>query len=150
MGWNCCFECNESFGDFQWFRLEDIQAIRFVGGFARAGAISPSEYREATPDPIAQFSAQVAQHMNEDHMESTIAIISHYIPGMVVEEAKITSIDRLGMFIKVKRTPRASDQYQEFKLRMPFPRPAQDRADLRSLIVEMTTEASASTKGAEK
>jgi putative heme iron utilization protein len=129
--------------------LEDIQAVRFVGGFARAGAISPSEYSEATPDPIAQFSSQVAQHMNEDHMESTIAIISHYIPGMVVEEAKIVSIDRLGMYIKVKRTPRASDQYQEFKLRMPFPRPAQDRADLRSLIVEMTTKATAGTKVAE-
>lgn len=138
-----------SFGDFQWFRLEDIQSVRFVGGFARAGSVSPAEYREATPDPIAQFGAQIAKHMNEDHMDSTIAIISHYIPGMVVEEAKIISVDRLGMYIKVKRTPRSSDQYQEFKLRMPFPRPAQDRADVRALIVEMTTQATASTQKVE-
>jgi len=49
------------------------------------------------------------------------------------------------MYIKVKRTPRASDQFQEFKLRLPFPRPAKDRKDVKNLIVQMTTESSAAT-----
>eukprot|EP00590_Aulacoseira_subarctica_P005690 CAMPEP_0172430378 /NCGR_PEP_ID=MMETSP1064-20121228/54192_1 /TAXON_ID=202472 /ORGANISM="Aulacoseira subarctica , Strain CCAP 1002/5" /LENGTH=341 /DNA_ID=CAMNT_0013176375 /DNA_START=1 /DNA_END=1026 /DNA_ORIENTATION=+ len=134
-----------NFGDFNWFRLEDIQAIRFVGGFARAGQISPKEYKEAQPDPISEFGPHIAKHMNEDHMDSTIAMIRHYIPGMDVTEAIITSVDSLGMYIKVKRTPRASDQFQEFKLRLPFPRPANDRKDVKNLIVEMTTESSATS-----
>jgi len=75
--------------------------------------------------------------MNEDHMDATIAMISHYI-GLDVTEAVITSVDSLGMYVKVKRTPRASDQPQQFKLRLPFPRRAEDRKDVKSIIVEMT------------
>ena len=127
-----------NFGDFNFFRMDDLEAIRFVGGFARAGSISPNEYKEARPDPISEFGPFIAKHMNEDHMESTIAIISHYIPGLDVTEATITSVDSLGMYVKVKRTPRASNQPQEFKLRMPWPRRAEDRKDVKNLIVEMT------------
>jgi hypothetical protein len=29
------------FGDFDFFRMEDIQAVRYNGGFARFGAIEP-------------------------------------------------------------------------------------------------------------
>lgn len=126
-----------NFGDFNWFRLE-IEKIRFVGGFARAGSVTPEEYAEAKPDVISAFGSHVAQHMNEDHMESTIAMIANAIPGMDVSEAVITSVDSLGMYVKVTRTPRASDQPQQFKLRLPFPRPAADRKDVKTLIVEMT------------
>jgi putative heme iron utilization protein len=76
--------------------------------------------------------------MNEDHMDSTIAMIANALPGLDVEEAVITSVDSLGMYVKVTRTPRSSDQPQQFKLRLPFPRPAEDRKDVRTLIVEMT------------
>ena len=75
--------------------------------------------------------------MNDDHMDSTIAMIRHYV-GLDVSEAVITSVDSLGMYVKVKRTPRASDQPQQFKLRLPFPRQASDRKDVKTLIVEMT------------
>jgi hypothetical protein len=46
------------------------------------------------------------------------------------------------MYVKVTRTPRASDQPQQFKLRLPFSRPAADRKDVKNLIVEMTKAAS--------
>lgn len=130
-----------NFGDFNWFRLE-IKDIRFVGGFARAGSVSVEEFKNAKPDPISEFGPAIAKHMNEDHMGATIAMIAKDIPGMDVSDAVITSVDSLGMYIKVTRTPRASDQPQQFKLRLPFPRPAQDRADVRSIIVEMTQAAS--------
>lgn len=130
------------FGDFNWFRLE-VKKIRFVGGFARAGSVTPEEYTNAKPDAVSEFGPAIAQHMNEDHPDSTIAMIQSAIPGLDVEEAVITSVDSLGMFVKVKRTPRASDQPQQFKLRLPFPRRAVDRKDVRALIVEMTQAAAA-------
>jgi putative heme iron utilization protein len=133
-----------NFGDFNWFRM-DIEQIRFVGGFARAGSVTADEYKEAKPDPISAFGNHVAQHMNEDHMDSTIAMIANQIPGLEVEEAIITSVDSLGMYVKCKRTPRASDQPQEFKIRLPFPRQADDRKDVKTIIVEMT-QAAASKK----
>jgi len=130
------------FGDFNFFRMDTIKDIRFVGGFARAGSITPDEYKEAKPDAISAFGGHVAQHMNDDHSEATIAMIVAQIPGLEVEEATITSLDSLGMYIKVKRTPRASDQPQEFKIRLPFPRQAENRGDVKKVIVEMTQAAS--------
>ena len=133
------------FGDFNWFRL-DVEKIRFVGGFARAGSVTPEEYMAAKPDPVSEFGPAIAKHMNEDHQDATIAMIANAIPGLDVSEAIITSVDSLGMYVKVTRTPRASNQPQQFKLRLPFPRVAKDRKDVKALIVEMTQAAATTAK----
>jgi putative heme iron utilization protein len=124
----------------------EVEAVRFVGGFARAGAITSEEYKEAKPDPIMAFGGHVAQHMNEDHMGSTIAMVEHYIPGLAgdkyVQAAEITSVDSLGMYVKITRDPENEDrlpgQPKQFKLRLPFPKPVVERKDVKSIIVEMT------------
>lgn len=135
------------FGDFNWFRMDEIVDIRFVGGFARAGSVTPEEYGAAAPDEIASFGMMVAKHMNEDHSSATKAMIAGQIEGMEVEEAQIVSLDSLGMYVKVTRVPRASDQPQQFKLRLPFPRQAKDRKDVKVMIMEMTNAAAeAATK----
>ena len=133
------------FGDFFWYRME-IEAIRFVGGFARAGTVTPQEYAEAQPDPIMAFGGHIAAHMNDDHMDSTIAMVEHYIPGLAgdnyVKAAEITSVDSLGMYVKVTRDEENNDrlpgQPKQFKLRLPFPRPVTERKDVKNVIVEMT------------
>ena len=132
------------FGDFNWFRMDEISDIRFVGGFARAGSITPEEYEAAKPDPIAGFGGHIAAHMNDDHMDSTIGMVAHAIPGLDVSEAIITSVDSLGMYVKCTRTPRASDQPQQFKIRLPFPRRVVERKDVKDVIVEMTRAAAES------
>ena len=40
------------FGDFTYFRMHKLKAVNYVGGFARAGSISPEEYMGAMVDPI--------------------------------------------------------------------------------------------------
>jgi len=132
-----------NFGDFNWFRMDEIVDIRFVGGFARAGNITPEDYKNAKPDPISGVGTMVASHMNDDHMEATIAMVAHAIPGLVVSEAVITSLDSLGMYVKCTRTPKASDQPQQFKIRLPFPRKVEERKEVKDVIVEMTRAAQA-------
>eukprot|EP00933_Yihiella_yeosuensis_P011211 TRINITY_DN11833_c1_g1_i1.p1 TRINITY_DN11833_c1_g1~~TRINITY_DN11833_c1_g1_i1.p1 ORF type:complete len:366 (+),score=84.73 TRINITY_DN11833_c1_g1_i1:50-1147(+) len=124
------------FGDFTWMRME-VQHVRFVGGFARAGSVTAEDYAAATPDPISAFAAGVAGHMNADHRDSTIAMVRNYV-GVDVDDAEITSMDSLGMYVKVSRTPKAADQMQQFKIRLPFIRKLQDRKDAKDVIVEMT------------
>jgi len=124
------------FGDFKFFRMEVLN-VRFVGGFARAGSVTAEEYAAAAPDPIAAFGPNIAKHMNDDHRSATIAMVGKYV-GIDVEDAEITSMDSLGMYVKVSRKPKAADQYQQFKLRLPFIRPLQDRKDAKNVIVEMT------------
>jgi len=124
------------FGDFKFFRME-VEHVRFVGGFARAGFTTAEEYASAEPDPIAAFGGHVAKHMNDDHRDSTIAMVGKYV-GITVDDAEITSMDSLGMYVKVSRKPKAADQYQQFKIRLPFVRPLKDRKDAKDVIVEMT------------
>lgn len=134
-----------NFGDFNWFRME-IEAIRFVGGFARAGSVTPEEYKAASPDPIMAFGGHVADHMNDDHMSSTIAMVKHYIPSLdaenYVQEALINRVDSMGMDIKITRNPEDNDtlpgQPQQFKVRLPFPEAITERGAVKAAIVEMT------------
>lgn len=78
--------------------MNSIKSIRFVGGFARAGSVTPEEYLSAKPDPISAFADPVMKHMNEDHADSTQAMIQHYV-GIPCTDAKIVNLDRLGMTV---------------------------------------------------
>ena len=116
-----------------------------MGGFARAGSVTAEEYKSAKPDLIAQFGGPVAGHMNEDHSDSTLAMVKG-LPGLEdikLTAAEIVSVDSLGMYVKVTREPGISFQPEQFKLRLPFSRQAVDRGDVKTLIVEMTRAAAA-------
>lgn len=121
------------FGDFQFLRIEP-KVVRFVSGVATAllgsGEFSGDEYKSAKVDPIAQFSKPVASHMNKDHAEDNKVIVQHWT-SVPVDFAFILDLDSLGFNVK------AGYQGDTFKLRVPFPRCAEDRKDVKTLIVEM-------------
>ena len=125
------------FGDFNWFKI-DVENIHYVGGFGKIGGVPIKDYKEAKPDSISEIGGHIASHMNDDHMDATIAMVDSAVPGIGATEAIITSVDSLGMFVKVTRTPPGKDDVQQFKMRLPFPRPATDRKDVKTVIVEMT------------
>ncbi|CAM9425803.1 unnamed protein product, partial [Chrysoparadoxa australica] len=120
------------FKDFHMSKLE-INSIRFVGGFAMAGQVTAEEYKAVKPDPVAPFAGPVLGHMNADHASSTKAMVEHYITGGVeIESAELVGLDALGLDVLVTLDG------QKGKLRLPFPRRATDRGDVKTLIVEMT------------
>lgn len=141
-----------AFGDFNWFRMT-VDHVRFVGGFARAGTVTADEYAQAQPDVVSEFGPHICEHMNQDHSSATIAIVKHTVPGMndddddddgpEITAAEMIQVDSLGMFVKVTRTEPVAFLPQQFKVRVPFPRPARDRGDVKKLIVEMTQAATA-------
>ncbi|GFR50173.1 hypothetical protein Agub_g12339 [Astrephomene gubernaculifera] len=122
------------FGDFQWFRLEQLVAARFNGGFGRAPRLTVEEYLAARPDPVYPFSGPVCGHMNADHQEDSKMMIKHYC-GLEVDSVRMLDLDRLGVNCCVTR------RGQTFKLRLPFPHPAEDRKSIKDAIVEMTKKA---------
>ncbi|PON47541.1 FMN-binding split barrel [Trema orientale] len=121
------------FGDFQFLRIEP-KVVRYVSGVATAllgsGEFSNEEYKAAKVDPIAQFSKPVATHMNKDHADDTKVIVQHST-SIPVDFAYMLDLDSLGFNVK------AGYQGNTFKLRIPFPRRAEDRKDVKTLIVEM-------------
>jgi len=44
----------------------------------------PADYLSTDPDPVAEFSTPILEHMNADHSETTEAMIKHYITGVEV------------------------------------------------------------------
>ncbi|XP_043691568.1 uncharacterized protein LOC122642205 [Telopea speciosissima] len=127
-------------GDFQFMRIEP-KFVRYVSGVATAllgsGEFNKEDYKAAKVDPIAQFSNPVALHMNKDHAEDTKVIVQHST-AIQVDHASMLDLDSLGFNVK------AVYQGNTFKLRIPFPRRAEDRKDVRTLVVEMFQTAKAS------
>lgn len=121
------------FGDFQFLRIEP-KVVRFVSGVATAllgsGEFDKEEFRAAKVDPLYQFSKPVASHMNKDHGEDTKLIVQHSL-SIPVDFADILDLDSLGFNVK------AGYKGTTLKLRIPFPRRAVDRKDVKSFIVEM-------------
>ena len=114
--------------------MTEIKAIRFVGGFAMAGSVSPADYQAASPDPIAAFAAPVMKHMNDDHADSTIAMVKCYV-GVPCTEVQIIGLDSLGMVVKAK-LDFAGGGYS--KIRIPFTHKVTDRKGIKEMLVEMT------------
>ncbi|XP_022925000.1 glutamyl-tRNA reductase-binding protein, chloroplastic [Cucurbita moschata] len=121
------------FGDFQFVYIKP-KVIRYVSGVATAslgsGELSSEEYKAAQVDPIVQFAKPVMSHMNRDHTEDTKMIVRHW-SSIPVDSAIMLDLDSLGFNVK------ASYQGNSFKLRVPFPRRAENRKDVKTLIVEM-------------
>ena len=38
-----------------------------------------TDYMAVQPDPVGAYAAPVMKHMNDDHGDSTVAMIKHYI-----------------------------------------------------------------------
>ncbi|XP_024960946.1 uncharacterized protein LOC112501522 [Cynara cardunculus var. scolymus] len=121
------------FDDFRFLRIQP-KAVRFVSGVAtallRSGEFTNEEFREAKVDQIYQFSKPISSHMNKDHSNDTKLIVQHST-SVPVDFAYMLDVDSLGFNVK------AGYKDSKFKLRIPFPRPAEERKDVKTLIIVM-------------
>ncbi|KAJ0511200.1 putative FMN-binding split barrel, heme oxygenase HugZ-like superfamily [Helianthus annuus] len=121
------------FDDFMFLRIEP-KAVRFVSGVATAlfqsGEFTGNEFREAKVDKIYQFSKPITSHMNKDHVNDTKLIVQHST-SVPVDYAYMLDVDSLGFNVK------AGYKDKNFKLRVAFPRRAEERKDVKTLIIEM-------------
>ncbi|KAK8689884.1 hypothetical protein V6N13_088594 [Hibiscus sabdariffa] len=105
------------FGDFQFMRIEP-KVVRYVSGVATAllgsGEFGKEEYQNSKVDLIAQFSKPVAT-------QKLLCNSQHQSRLLQVDSAYMLDLDSLGFNVK------ASYQGNTFKLRVPFPRRAEDR-----------------------
>ncbi|MGE3284884.1 MAG: HugZ family protein [Pseudonocardia sp.] len=85
----------QDFHDFRLHRLA-VDAVRFVGGFARMSWVDPPEYGAAEPDPTRRFAAGVVAHMNDDHADALVSYCRFYADLPTTEAARMTSVDRYG------------------------------------------------------
>lgn len=133
------------FGDFRWFQMTSLERVHLVGGFARAHSLKPGEFCNAAVDPVAQFSAPVCRHMNEDHADANLACARHFL-GLDASAAEMCSVDRLGVDLRVT----LAGSGERTKARLAFPAPAEDRKAVKDRIVALTRSAAAASSAPEK
>jgi putative heme iron utilization protein len=128
---------------FSFYRLEPSK-IYFVGGFGvLAKWVDPSDYQEAAPDILASSAADIVEQINRDHGEDLRLTARHLLGvGTEIERIRMTSVDRLGMDIRVTSqlsTRRNKLQTDEF--RIGFRIPVQSVEDAKSEILKVFQEA---------
>src|SRR5580658_831880 len=121
------------FEDFSFYRM-DVVDIYYVGGFGVMGWVSASEYDHAQPDPLADSSGEIIQHMNADHKDALI-LIARAFAGIDSQEAAMTSVDRLGFHVRLKT------QDGMRGTRIAFLREARNPKEARNVLIEMVQQA---------
>jgi heme iron utilization protein len=75
--------------------------VYYVGGFGVMGWVSAEDYQQARPDPLAEAAPGIIAHMNADHV-AVMILLARKHAGLEASEAVMTSVDRLGFFVKLK------------------------------------------------
>jgi putative heme iron utilization protein len=121
------------FEDFSFYRM-DVMDVYYVGGFGVMDWVSALEYYHAQPDPLADFAADIIQHMNTDHGDA-LKLLARRFAGIESHEAAMTSVDRLGFHMRVK-TPDGT-----LGARIAFSRQVGSPVEARNVLIDMVAEA---------
>jgi putative heme iron utilization protein len=125
-----------TFRDFDFFGLE-VSGVRYIGGYGRMSWVDLGEWRAAHPDPIAPDARAILEHMNQDHRDALPAYCRAFAGLATVDEAVMTSIDRLGFEMSV--VAGASTR----TVRLAFHEPIASKVDARQALVALLKEARA-------
>jgi putative heme iron utilization protein len=122
------------FDDFGFWRLEPVD-FYFVGGFGAMDWVTAFDYATAAPDPLAEVSESILQHMNEDHAAGLLAYLrgrgGEPAGGEPPDEATMVAIDRLGFKVRLRTGERVHG------LRVNFPREVTSAGQCREVFIEM-------------
>lgn len=91
----------QDFHDFRLYRL-DVDAVRFVAGFARMSWVDGPGYTAAEPDPLHPFAEGVVTHMNDDHADALVTFCRVYGGRPGTGSARMTGVDRYGFRIAAR------------------------------------------------
>jgi len=121
------------FPDFSFLRLHAID-LYYVGGFGVMGWVDAQDYKAAAPDPLAAAAPNILTHMNADHVDSMILLARSHA-RLEATGATMTSIDRLGFFLRLKTADGMKGT------RINFPHEVISARETREVLVEMVRQA---------
>lgn len=87
---------------FAFYRLKPAK-IYFVGGFGvLAKWVEPEDYKNASPDILAEEASEIVSRLNRDHSDD-LSLTAKHLLGVEseIEKIRVTNVDRLGMDIRV-------------------------------------------------
>ena len=117
------------FEDFSFYFLNVID-VYYIGGFGVMGWVPNTDYDQAQPDPLLDSAPGIIAHMNKDHADA-IALLTRAATGINPQEARMTSVDRLGFQVQLKTDAGSKVE------RISFPREVRNPLEARTVLIEM-------------
>jgi hypothetical protein len=121
------------FADFSFFRLQPVD-VYYVGGFGVMGWVEAAEYQHAAADPLAEAAPGILAHMNADHVDAMIQLARMHAQ-IEASEATMTSIDRLGFYLRLKTAEGMKG------VRINFPSEVATTKQTREMLITMVRQA---------
>lgn len=125
----------EELGDEDYLHFMSIESVLQSLDFGEENVwVSNSDYKEAAADPLRECAAKIVEDMNRNHWEDIRRFCNVYANSdVLVEEARITWVDRLGFDMRVLTSP----SHEIMEIRIPFSREVLDERDARSSLTMM-------------
>jgi putative heme iron utilization protein len=125
------------------FKRGEIEAVRWISGFARMGWLSPEEYSNGSVDCIAPVGLRAVEHMNTDHRDALVALVHQHAPEMQSAKnedlrVKMICADSTGISLRYFDEKEAKVLFIPFEPRLVAPE------ELRSRVVDLVKMARAS------
>ena len=117
------------FDDFHLYQMRIVD-IYYVGGFGMMGWVSPAEYADAEPDPLASAADAVIEHMNSDHADAVVRLVRE-AADVECQQAVMTALDRYGFLARVV----TESGYRG--VRVDFPTAVGSANEVRKVLIEM-------------
>jgi heme iron utilization protein len=117
------------FEDFSFYYM-DVVDVYYVGGFGVMGWVSASDYDRSQPDPLADSTAEVIQHMNADHKEALV-MLARTFAHIDSTDVTMTAVDRLGFHVRLKTAEGMRGA------RITFLREVSNQSETRKVLMEM-------------
>ncbi len=126
------------FKDFHLWRQE-VQSLRYIGGYGRMSWIEAADWFDAVPDPIAGYAEDIIRHMNIDHSETMVACCRAFTEATDTTTAIMTGVDRYGF--EMSATTAAGPR----PIRLAFSREVRTPQEVRQEMVAMTRQVRGNT-----
>lgn len=86
--------------DFHYWRLADVQTVRYIGGFGEITWISGDRcLRDPGGAGVAEVAPGAIAHMNEDHAHNLLEMVAGRY-GVQAASAEMVSLDRTGFLVR--------------------------------------------------
>jgi putative heme iron utilization protein len=126
---------------FAFYRIKPMK-VYFVGGFGVLAKWVPvEEYKEAASDILAKEAASIVAKLNRDHSEDLKLTAEHLLECQEVEMIRVTSLDRLGMDIRVTTKSGRRNKLNTDEFRIGFRIPVISVEDAKSEVLKVFQEA---------
>lgn len=126
---------------FAFYRIVPSK-VYFVGGFGvLAKWIPVEEYLEAGSDILAEESMAIVSKLNSNHGNDLKLTAQHLLECVQVEQVRVTSIDRLGMDVRVTQKGKRRNTTVTDEFRIGFRIPVLSVEDAKSEVLKVFQEA---------